>query len=199
MSEDRIYTKEELDEMPRGQLRRLSVKKYGMNNRDCVDLSAAEIKKFIMEKQGNDEGAEPPTEPNPDEGTAGKKKTTRRKPAAKKEPAKKAAPRKKASPKKDGEDVHANVAAEMFGLIESCNNDVLAMSEGVSKDMEGLKTDMEALRGDMDVLLRNQAIQAGLMMDLWKDYYGEDDLEPRLNELSEEYEEAQGNAGGEGN
>ena len=186
MSEDQIYTKEELDKMPRGQLRRLAVKKHGMNNRVCADAGSNEVKQYILEAQGNDEGASPPDKPNPEEGAAGKSKKTTRKKAT---PRKKAAPKKKAAPQPASD-------GDMAQLLDAIGKELDVVGKGVHDDMKETKGLLGGIRDDIDVILRNQAIQAGLLIDLWKNYYEPEDLEPRLNELAEEFESA-GNADGE--
>jgi hypothetical protein len=204
--EKQIYTKDELEEMSRVDLRKLAVKTWGMDNKECSGTKSQALRDWIIEQQDAYEGGGGEEKKATPKGRSGKpapKASGGRssRPAPSGRPAPKAAPKgrgrpaPKSEPEPDDEGQNeAPPAAEDVGelaervdaLGKTIDDNHKEMMEAIGgaggEGVEEVKETLENIRLSLYIL-------HGLVADLYSINYEPDDLKNRVDELEAEFNE----------
>lgn len=184
MSEEKqIYTIDELKEMSRVDLRKLSVKGWGMDNKECSNTKSADLREFIIAKQEEyqDQGDEKPTKSK----ASPKARASRPTSTAPKASAGRSRKEPK-EPKEHAEDSDSDTA-RLDILGQAVDDNHAELKALLTEADTEYKDTLENVRMGMYVL-------HGLIADIYRNYYEPEDLKDRVDELAKEF-----NADAEGN
>ena len=189
MSEEKqIYTADELEEMQRPDLRKLAVKTWGMDNKECTATKSHALRSWILEQQeGYQNGGNGAGETRKKRGRPKGSKGPKARPSGR--------PSQRAAKAESEEAPSGNGSSS--GLIERVD----LLGKTIDSNHEEIKEAIAAggspdLQESIDSIKLSLYILHGLVGDIYRNYYDPDELETRTDELEAEYgeAEAEGNA-----
>lgn len=188
MSEEKqIYTENELEEMQRPDLRKLAVKTWGMDNKECTATKSHALRSWILEQQesyqnGDNGAGETRKKRGRPKGSKGSKGPKAR-PSGR--PSQRAAKVEEEATEGNGSSSSLIERVDLLGKTIDTNHEEIkeAISSGGSAD----------LQESIDSIKLSLYILHGLVGDIYRNYYDPDDLETRMDELEAEYGDAEGN------
>jgi NACalpha-BTF3-like transcription factor len=207
--EKQIYTVDELEEMSRVDLRKLAVKTWGMDNKECSGTKSAALREFIVEQQEAYEGGDDPPAKSSKSKASSSKKTSSSKASSSKSSSSRSRPSAgKASPKAGArggrgakraapKDDDAPPAVDSNGLSERIDLIGKTIDENHEEVKEALASAggdaLEEIKETLENIRLSQYILHGLVADIYRNYYEPDDLDTRVDELEQEFNEPEGN------
>ena len=202
--EKQLYTSDELEEMSRVDLRKLAVKTWGMDNKECSGTKSQALREWIIEQQEAYEGGEePPKKASKAKSSKASSSKASSKPSGRPRPsAGKVSPkagakgRGRAKPAEDTEEAPPP-AGDLGDLAERIDALGKAVDENHKEVMESQPQIggelMEEIKDALENIRLSQYILHGLVADLYRNYYEPEDLDTRVDELEAEFNEPEGN------
>lgn len=204
--EKQIYTSEELEEMSRVDLRKLAVKTWGMDNKECSGTKSQALREWIIEQQEAYEGGEEPpkktskaksSKASSSKASSSKSSGRPRPSAGKASPKAGARGRGRAKPKDEPAEEAPAAAGDLGDLSERLDALGKAVDENHEEVKEALASSggeaLDEIKDTLENIRLSQYILHGLVADLYRNYYEPEDLDTRVDELEAEFNEPEGN------
>lgn len=200
MSDQQVYTKDELNEMSRVELRRLAVQVHGMDNKQCSNTKSDELKEFILEAQ--DGGGKKSSSKSSSRGkgrssskSRGKNGQSGRASAASSTSSGRGRGRSK--PKEDEQEEQESTASAQginidFSAIEERLD---AIGKTVDETNEGLAGEISEVKDQLTDIQRQMFLLFGLNVEMAKALLEPDVVDETLADLEKEWDESSGNDG----
>lgn len=189
---EQSYTKEELDDMGRVQLRRLVTNTYGMDNKKCTNCTSVQLKEYILEAQEGDTA-----KGSNSKGGNGTSAHASKAAASKTGRASKATSSRGSRTTRARTTETKKAAAPEAGDVSTM---VDAIGKTVDENHNELKGEIGELKETLNTILdainnsqRSGYLTFGVLSDVHKVHFEPNEYDERVDELSAEWD-AEGNA-----
>lgn len=201
MSDQQVYTKDELNEMSRVELRRLAVQVHGMDNKECSNTKSDELKEFILEAQEGGGGKKSSSKSSRSKGRSSSKSSGKNGQSGRASAASSRGRGRSEAKKDEEQEQEAPASTEGINIdFSAINIDFSAIEErldAIGKTLdesnEGLAGEISEVKDQLTDVQRQMFLMFGLSVEMAKAVLEPDEVDTCLAELEEEWGKSAGN------